>query len=91
MKISNLIKDKKLLQKLFPYGNDEFISINPINNKLIKRYEYDSSDQLEVKLKKSQSYFHYWNEKGLDYRLDKMQNMANNVVPEYQNVHEFDI
>jgi succinate-semialdehyde dehydrogenase/glutarate-semialdehyde dehydrogenase len=76
MKISSLIRDRNLLHKIFPYGVDEFITINPVNNKFIKKYSYDTPDQLEQKLINSESYFRHWNEKGLDYRLDKMNNMT---------------
>ena len=60
MKISKLLKDKTLLNKLFPYSNDEFLHIDPTNNKLLKRYEYDSKEILSKKLKNSQNSFLSW-------------------------------
>lgn len=86
MKISNLIKDKNLVKQIFPYGVDQFASISPVNNKLLKLYEYDDENTMKQKVKNSHLNFKDWRDKGLDYRLDKMKNMMQNLEKSKQQL-----
>ncbi len=79
MKITKLLKDKNLVDKIFPFGLDEFASINPVNNKLIKKFEYDTKEEVIEKISKSQKSFEDWRFRGLDYRLGKMKKLAENL------------
>jgi acyl-CoA reductase-like NAD-dependent aldehyde dehydrogenase len=88
MKISRLIKDKNLSKSIFPYGIDQFASINPTNNKLIKMYEYETPENLQEKLHLSQLSFTDWRDKGLDYRLEKMKIMADKMIQSKEDLAE---
>lgn len=88
MKISRLIKDKNLFKNIFPYGTDQFATINPINNKLIKMYDYETPEKLQEKLHLSELSFFEWRDKGLDYRLDKMKKMAEKMTQNKEDLAE---
>jgi succinate-semialdehyde dehydrogenase/glutarate-semialdehyde dehydrogenase len=76
MKISSIIKDKKLYQNIFPYNNYDFQTINPFNNKLIKKYDFDSIEQIQTKIKNSNLIFQKWKSTSLENRLIKMKNLS---------------
>jgi acyl-CoA reductase-like NAD-dependent aldehyde dehydrogenase len=88
MKISRLIKDKNFYKSVFPYGIDQFATINPIDNKLLKMYEYETPEKLQEKLHLSELSFIEWRDKGLDYRLDKMKTMAEKMTQNKEDLAE---
>ena len=76
MKISQLIKDKPLLKKLFPYSINDYLSINPKNNVLEEKYGFYSSSNIQKKIKNSHLSFLDWKETSLEKRLEKMNNLS---------------
>jgi acyl-CoA reductase-like NAD-dependent aldehyde dehydrogenase len=76
MKVSHLIKDKKLLNKLFPYNVTDYLTINPKNNVLEERFGFLSSSEIQKRIKNSYSSFKDWKEISLQKRLEKMDNLA---------------
>jgi succinate-semialdehyde dehydrogenase/glutarate-semialdehyde dehydrogenase len=77
MKISKIIKDKNLYNKIFPYDIHNYQTINPFNNQVIKSFEYDTADQISLVLERSHNAFRSWKFTSLEKRLDKMHNLIN--------------
>lgn len=88
MKISNIIKDKQLLKKIFPYDKNFYTSIDPINNQIIKQYDTDSSLLIQNKVKNSHFKFLDWRKKSIGYRLILMQNLAHNLNQNVKDLSE---
>ena len=52
MKISQLIKDKQLLKRIFPFNvTTDYLSINPKNNVLEERFGFHSSTEIQKRIK----------------------------------------
>jgi acyl-CoA reductase-like NAD-dependent aldehyde dehydrogenase len=79
MKISKIIKNTNLLKKIFPYNPTDFQTIDPVNNKFIKRYDSDTKDKIKEKIENSQKSFQEWRKKNIDQRLEKFKNLATNL------------
>jgi acyl-CoA reductase-like NAD-dependent aldehyde dehydrogenase len=77
MKISQLIKDKLLLKRIFPFNvTTDYLSINPKNNVLEERFGFHSSAEIQKRIKNSYLSFLDWRETPLEKRLEKMHNLA---------------
>lgn len=76
MKISQLIKDKPLLKRLFPFNQHDFLSINPKNNVLEEKFDFLSSSEIQKKIKNSYLSSLDWKESSLEKRLEKMNNLC---------------
>jgi succinate-semialdehyde dehydrogenase/glutarate-semialdehyde dehydrogenase len=78
MKLSKIIRDQKIYDKLFPHDVHRYATINPTNNKILKVFEYDSRETVEDKIKASHKAFLNWKDKSLDYRFEKFKTLAKN-------------
>ena len=76
MRISNIIKDKQLFKRIFPYNVTDYASINPKNNVIEERFGFHSSNEIQKQLKNSYLSFLDWKETPLEKRLEKMNNLA---------------
>jgi len=79
MKISSIIKDRNLYNKIFPYNHLDFQTINPINNKFIKKFDYDNENDIKDKIAASHNTFLTWKNTPIEERLSKMKNLINNL------------
>ena len=82
MKISSIIKDPKLYRNIFPFNNIDFQTINPVNNKLLKKFDFDSHNDIKEKISLSHNSFLKWRNYSIELRLSKMKNLINNLENE---------
>lgn len=86
MKISKLIKDKNLLNKIFPYDIHHYQTINPTNNQLIKRFEYDSLEKVDNIIDRSHTSYKSWKFTSIEKRLDRMSDLAKQLEINKENL-----
>lgn len=79
MKISSILKDKQLYRKIFPYNHLEFQTINPMNNKLIAKFDYDTDADIQDKIASTHQGFLSWRNTPLEARLHKMKILGKNL------------
>ncbi len=79
MKISSIIKDKQLFRKIFPLSHLEYQTINPVNNKLIAKFDFDTEGDIRDKIALSHQSFLSWGNTPLDERLSKMKKLSLNL------------
>jgi acyl-CoA reductase-like NAD-dependent aldehyde dehydrogenase len=77
MKISHLIKDSHLRNKLFTHDIHQFHVINPVNNKMLRSYSFDNKDTIKKIIGNSHNSFKKWKNLSLPIRLEKMSKLAN--------------
>lgn len=74
--IKKLIKDQSLSKKVFPHNPLSFQTINPVNNKLLNSFNYDSDEKLNTILDKSEKSSRLLKSQSLDDQLKKMSNLV---------------
>lgn len=79
MRISSIIKDTILYNKIFPFNHHNFQTINPIDNKFIKKFDFDSVKEIKDKIALSHNAYLKWRKKGLENRLEKFKNLSANL------------
>jgi len=88
MKISKLIKDKKLAHKIFPYNVHDYQTINPKNNKFIKKYDTISHTKTTEILNKSQLSFENYRYTTLEDRFAKFKKLGDNLELNINKISE---